>query len=113
MVIFSCACSFLNTMGWYSTVLPEQKVTITEAEVTDLTQGVGKTSINPWTMWTVLATTFGVLGGALLLLVTIIPFLMAFGVTFQMALMVQVPIYLILAWTVYEMWTGHTTVMQE
>lgn len=113
LVMFSCVCSFLNTVGWYAIVLPEQKMTITEGRVTELTQGVGKTSINPWTMWTVMATTFGVLGGALLSLVTVVPFLMGFGVAFEMALMVQVPIYLILAWTVYEMWTGHTTVMQE
>lgn len=93
--------------------LPEQKITITEGQVTDLTQGVGKTTVNAFTMYEVLSTSFGVLGGALLTLVTVVPFLMGFGVAFEMALMVQIPIYLILAWTVYEIWTGHTTVMQE
>lgn len=113
MLIFGAVSGSLNALGWYSQKLPDQKVSITQAQVTELTGSVGKTSINPWTSYTVLSTVFNVGGAALLSLLTIIPFLTAYGISYPIALMIQTPIWLILIWTVYEMWTGHSTTMQE
>ena len=113
MLIFSGVSGGLNTLGWYSMQLPNQGVSISQAEVTDLTQATGKVSINPWTMWSTLSMFFQVIGACLLGLLTIIPFLTAFGMTMPMALMIQTPIWLVLAWAIYEIWTGHVTTVQE
>jgi hypothetical protein len=113
MLIFSGVCGGLNSLGWYNQKLPDQKVVLNQAQVTEFSQGVGKMSINPWTGYTMLQTFYNVGGSALLALLSIIPFLTAFGVDFQIALMIQTPIWLVLIWTVYEIWTGHTTTMQE
>lgn len=113
MLIFSSVSAGLNTLGWYSVKLPEQKATISQAQVTELTQSAGKVSVNPWTLYTILKMVFQVIGSALLGLLTIIPFLMAFGIDPVIALMIQVPIWLVLGWAIYEIWTGHTTTMQE
>jgi hypothetical protein len=113
MIMFSACCGALNTLGWYTHKLPDQKVAISQGQVTELTQAAGKVDINPWTGYIILKMVFNVIGSALLSLLTIIPFLMAFGVDFQIALMIQTPIWFILAWTVYELWTGHSSKMQE
>jgi len=113
MLIFSSVSAGLNGLGWYATKLPEQGVSVSQAHVTELTQSVGKISINPWTSYTLLQTFFQFAGSALLGLLTIIPFLTAFGVDPQIALMIQAPIWLVLAWAIYEIWSGHITTSQE
>lgn len=113
MLIFSAVNGGLNSLGWYSTKLPEQKAIITEAQVTDLTKQTGETAVNPWTMWTVIKVFFQVIGGALLSLLTIIPFLLAYGVPVEIAVMIQTPIWLVLIWGIYGIWTGHVSQSQD
>jgi hypothetical protein len=114
MIIFSAVCGGLNTLGWYSTVsLPATGAGISQAQVTELTKSVGQTSVNAWTIYTVLGMCFNVLGSCLLNLLSIIPLLTAFGVALPITLMIQTPIWLVLAIAVYELWTGHVLTMQE
>jgi hypothetical protein len=113
MIIFSGVCGGLNTLGWYVTRLPEQQVLLSQAQVTDLTKGAGGVNVNAWTTYTMLKMVFQVIGSCLLALLTIIPFLTAFGVPIAFATMVQIPVWLVLAWAVYEIWTGHSTISQE
>jgi hypothetical protein len=113
MIIFSAVNGGLNTLGWYSTKLPEQDAGISKVQVTELTQSVQRTSINPWTAFTVLSTVFQVLGSAMLSLLTILPFLLSMGMNLQMAMMIQTPIWLVMAWAVYQMWTGHSSMGQD
>jgi len=113
MLIFSAVNGGLNSLGWYTTKLPEQKAIITEAQVTDLTGQASDTAVNPWTMWTVIKMVFQVVGGALLSLLTIIPFLLAYGVPLEIAIMIQTPIWLVLVWGIYGIWTGHVSMSQD
>jgi len=114
MIIFSTVCGTLNTLGWYSTVsLPTSNAGISQAQVTELTQSTGQTSINAWTAYTVLASCFNVLGSMALNLLSIIPLLLSFGVSLPLALLVQTPIWLVLAIGVYGLWTGHILPMME
>ena len=113
MLIFSSVNGGLNTLGWYTQKLPEQKAIITEADVTDLSEQTSEIAVNPWTMWTVLKMVWQVIGGALLSLLTIIPFLLAYGVPFDIAMMIQMPIWLVLVWGIYGMWTGHVSQSQD
>ena len=93
--------------------LPTTGAGINQAQVTELTQSVGKTSINAWTGYTVIAMCFNVLGSGLLNLLSIIPFLTSFGVPLAWAIAIQTPIWLVLAIAVYGMWTGHVLTMME
>jgi sterol desaturase/sphingolipid hydroxylase (fatty acid hydroxylase superfamily) len=113
MLIFCSVNSGVNALGWYTQKLPEQKAIITEAEVTDLTNQASETAVNAWTMWTVIKMIFGVIGGVMLSLLTIIPFLTAYGVPIEIATMVQMPVWLVLAWGIYGMWTGHVSQSQD
>lgn len=113
MLIFGAVNGGLNAMGLYSMNLPEQKAIITEAQVTDFSEQTGDIAINPWTMWSTIKMFYQVIGGALLSLLTIIPLLMAYGVPFQIALMIQTPIWLVLIWGIYGIWTGHVSQSQD
>ena len=114
MLIFSAVNGGLNSLGWYGSVtLPNSNASITEAQVTDLTQQAGETTVNPWTMWTIIKVFFQVIGGALLSLLTVIPFLTAYGVPFEIAMMIQMPIWLVLIWGIYGIWTGHVSTSQD
>lgn len=114
LIVFGAVNGMLNTVGLYSQKLPTTGNTgITEAQVTDLTRAAGKTPINPWTSYTVLSTVFGVIASVALSLVTIIPMLTAYGIPLPLAVAIQTPIWLVLAWGVYEMWTGHSSPSQD
>lgn len=113
MLIFSVVNAGLNASGLYLTKLPEQQSAVTQAQVVDLTTTVGNAQSNPWTALAVLGTVFRFLMDMALGLLTVLPMLLAFGVPMWLALMIQTPIWLILAWGVYEMWTGHSSKMQD
>ena len=113
MLTFCAVNGSINTLGWYTQKLPEQRAAITEAEVTDLTQQAAETQVNAWTMWTIIKVIFQVVGGMLLSLLTIIPFLTAYGIPLQIAAMIQMPVWLVLAWGVYGIWTGHVSQSQD
>jgi len=112
--MFSTFCGTLNTLGWYSTVsLPTSGSSINQAQVTEFTDSVGKTSINAWTGYTVIALCYNVIIAAAKNLLTIVPFLTDLGVPLSLALAIQTPIWLVLAIGVYGLWTGHVLTMME
>jgi hypothetical protein len=115
MIMFSAVCGALNEVGWYYMKLPVSgsNTGMTQAQVTDLTKSSGSVTINAWTNLTQIMMAFRLIGGCLLALLTIIPFLTAFGVPLVWAVAIQTPIWFIVGWTVFEMWSGHPTKVQE
>lgn len=113
MIIFGAVNGALNTSGMYLKKLPEQNAQITQAQVTEMTKSVGNAPLNPWTMYTVIAMVFGVIGSALLALLTVIPILTAYGCPMWLALCIQTPLWLVVAWGIYEIYTGHVTIPQD
>ena len=115
MIIFSSVSGALNGAGWYYTTIPTSggNVGMNQAQVTDLTKSSGEVTVNAWTQITQGMMAFRLIGSCLLGLLTIIPFLMAFGIPLGFALMIQTPIWFIVGWTIWEIWTGHPTKVQE
>jgi hypothetical protein len=115
IIIFCAVSGALNSVGWYHVQLPTTggSVGMTEAQVTDLTRTSGNTPVNAWTSITQMAGAFRLIGTCLLGLLTIIPFLTAFGVPLVWATAIQIPIWFIVGFTVWEMWSGHPVKVQE
>jgi hypothetical protein len=114
LVVFGAVNGAIDSLQIYSYKTPQQEVGgIGQAEVTDLSNTMSGAPLNPFTAYFVLTTIIRVLGSAALALLTVIPFLMAWGIPFAFALMIQTPIWLVMAWGFYEMWTGHTPPAQD
>jgi hypothetical protein len=113
MLIFSSVNAGINASGMYLTKLPEQSAKISTAQVTDLTTSVSTAPLNPWTTFTMLEMVLGVIGSALLGLITIAPLLLSFGFPLWEALMISSPMTLVIAWGLYEIVTGHVTIPQD
>lgn len=114
LVVFGAVTGAVNSLQLYPVTSPESHNTgITEAEVTELTGTMSNAPMNPFTAYFMLTTLIGILGTVALSLITIIPFLMAWGIPAPIALAIQTPIWLVMAWGLYEMWTGHTPPAQD
>ena len=108
LVIFGAVAGAINDAGFYTTKLPTTGNTgITEAQVRDLSQSAQNTAVNPFSAFSLLLMLGGVLLNAFLAVITVIPLLMSYGVPAEFAVMIQTPIWLVTAFGVYQMYTGH------
>ena len=108
LVIFGAASAAIEDAGFYPVHLPQTGNTgITEAQVTDLSNAASNTPVNAFSAFTLLTMLGHVLLSAFLAVITVIPFLTAYGVPMEFAVMIQTPIWLVTAFGVYQMYTGH------
>lgn len=114
LTVFGAVAGMMNTLNFYGLQSPTTgNPGVTEEQATEVTGAVSNSPLNMFTGYFVLMLLLNVLGSAALALVTVIPFLVAWGVPVELATAIQVPIWLVLAWGVYEMWTGHTPPAQD
>ena len=110
LVVFGAVAGYVNSTGMYSVHAPVSgTIGIGEAQVTDMSNNIKSASVNPLFSVTLLWVCLNVLFSAALALLTVIPFLTAWGVPPGLALMVQTPVWLVMAWGIYQMSTGHET----
>ena len=114
LTVFGAVSGMMNTLNFYGLQSPETgNPGITEEQATGMAASVTNSPLNMITGYFVLMALLNILLSAALALITVIPFLMAWGVPLELATAIQVPIWLVMAWGVYEMWTGHTSPAQD
>lgn len=114
LVVFGAVNGAIDATGLYTLRTPQSETNgIGQAEVTDLSNTMSGSPLNPFTAYFMLTTAMRILLTAALALVTVIPFLMAWGVPFLIAVAIQTPIWLVMAWGIYEMATGHVPPAQD
>lgn len=109
LVVFGAISGVIEESGFYPTHLPQSGHTgISEAQVTDLSNAASNTPINIFSSFVVLSMVINVLITTFKTVITVIPLLTAYGVPLGLAVAIQTIIWLVMAWGIYEMWTGHT-----
>jgi len=110
LMILGAVSAVIQDTGFYPVNIPQTSAKgITEAEVIDLANNVENAPINPLSSLFMLQMIIHVLISAFLALITIIPFLTAYGCPLGLAVIIQTPIWLVMAWGLYQMWTGHAS----
>lgn len=108
LFIFGLVCGAINESGIYDHPLPTSDPQITQADVEDFAGQTGD-GLNFFFVYTAIATSIRVLGGAILSCITILPLMYSLGVPVWLGMVVQGPIWLITIWGIYEFKTGHQT----
>lgn len=110
LMIFGASSAAIQDIGIYPIEVPQtDAVGIREADVRALSNNTAGTPAGAFSGWVVLMMILHVLLTAFMALVTIIPILLEYGVPIEFAVLIQTPIWLVFAWGLYQMHTGHAT----
>lgn len=99
----------LNSLLIFDTQLPSTGVNITEDQIRDLSGSVTQTEVGPLFYINLLIKIGGAILMGLLSVLTIIPFLMAYGIGPTIGMIFQGPIWFVYALDIFRMFTGHAT----
>ena len=97
----------INTLGIFDTTLPQSNVqTITQAQVMDLSNTAASAGLNPFFIFYIIQSFGKVLFTGLLTCATVLPLMMQYGVPMSIAMMFQAPIWVVMAFGIYQLITG-------
>lgn len=98
----------INTLGIFDTSLPQSNVqTITQAQVMDLSNTAASAGLNPFFIFYIIQSFGKVLFTGLLTCATVLPLMMQYGVPMSIAMMFQAPIWVVMAFGIYQLITGY------
>jgi hypothetical protein len=109
LLCFGFITGGVNELHIYEKTLPEAPGTMKEQTVTDLQAGMQGQDPNPLMTYNMILSGGKVLMNGFLMLLTIVPTLMAYGIPLAIAMMIQGPIWLVEAWGIYQFYTGYAT----
>ena len=111
---FGVVTSSLNSLGIFDVNLPQNNVnTISQADVMDLSNTATTAGLNPFFIFYIIQSFGKVLFTGILTCATILPLMLQFGsgmpasVMVPIALMFQLPIWVVSAFGVYQLITGY------
>lgn len=98
----------LNDSGMFASAIPEPNIQqMSEDDVVDLTEAGGNADTNPLFTLSIIAIAAKSLFMGLVSVVSIIPLLLSMGVPSWIAVMIQGPIWLVMAVGIYQIFTGN------
>ena len=98
LIIFGAVTGMMNTLNFYGIQSPTTgNEGITEEQATGMASAVSNSPLNMITGYFVLMLLLNMLLSAFLAVITVIPFLTAWGVPFALATAIQIPIWLVFA----------------
>lgn len=108
LFIAGAAITGLNDSGIFTTAIPEPNINqISQDDVVDLTNAAGNADVNPVFTLSIIAIAAKSLFMGLVSVVSIIPLLLSMGVPGWIAIMIQGPIWLVMAAGLYQIFTGN------
>lgn len=111
LFVFGAVVSGLNSSHIFSYNLPEASgATITSGQVVDLTNATQSQSMGPFTIMSMTFMFIGMIFQGIQAVAFIAPLLAAYNMPLYIIGMIQIPIWLIEIWGVYELVTGNTQV---
>lgn len=105
LVIFGAVTSCMDAIGITPVILPSSQVGINEGQVRELNQLNDQIGALSW--FTIPFMLLKVLFGAFLAVITILPLMFSYGIPLSWGLMIQTPIWLVEAYGLYQMVSGH------
>lgn len=107
LFIFGIIIGSVNSLGIFPMQVPGTSFSLTEQDVRDVTEGAKAVGASPLFFPLVLLQLGGILLSALIMVLTILPFLLAFGIPVEIGIIFQAPIWLAYIYDVFQLWTGH------
>ena len=108
LFILGTVNSGINTLGIFDTTLPQSNVqTINQAQVMDLSNTAASAGLNPFFIFYIIQSFGKVLFTGLLTCATVLPLMMQYGVPMSIAMMFQAPIWVVMAFGIYQLITGY------
>jgi len=114
LVVFGATVGMMNSLQLYPVSSPtDGNKGITEAQVTDMSKNMANAPLNPFSSIFLASMLLNMILSAGLALLTIIPFLTAWGIPLPLAGAIQTPIWFVMGWGLWEMHTGQTPPAQD
>jgi hypothetical protein len=108
LFILGSVSGFVNEVALFDAALPvSASHAVTAGEVTELTQTVADSGLNPLFMFFVIVTFIKVLASGLIAVATILPLLLGYGVPAALAVAIQGPIWIVELFGIYQLITGY------
>lgn len=114
LVVFGAVTGMVNSLNLYPLTAPDTgNEGVSEAQVTEMAGTMSNSPLNAFTSYFVIMMLINILVTIFISLITIIPFLVAWGIPIELATAIQIPIWTVMAWGLWEMWTGQTPPAQD
>lgn len=109
LLCFGFITAGVNELAIYQKTLPETGATMHEETVQELQSGMQAQGPNPLMTYNMILSAGKILIGGFMMLITIVPSLLAYGIPLPIAMMIQGPVWLVEAWGIYQFYTGYAT----
>jgi hypothetical protein len=113
LFIFQFVLGCVNGLGIFDTQVTVGNLKISDAQVTAVSETIENSEGGILLNTLMLIKMFKIVFGAFLSVLFIVPMLLDWGIPLQIAMMIQMPIWLVEVWGIMQYVTGRTTKQME